>query len=61
MEEKKTLYRSSYRQTFSEFKHVSNEWMFVVGGALMSIAVALLFYTWFVVYGKINNMDTIDL
>nr|XP_049701552.1 cytochrome c oxidase subunit 4 isoform 1, mitochondrial-like [Helicoverpa armigera] len=42
-EEKKALYRASFCQTFSEFKHPTGQWKAIVGGAL--IATSFTFWT----------------
>ncbi|KRT82568.1 hypothetical protein AMK59_3949 [Oryctes borbonicus] len=41
MEEKKALYRASFRQTFSEFKAPTGEWKSVVGYSLFFISLGL--------------------
>ncbi|RZC36567.1 cytochrome c oxidase subunit IV [Asbolus verrucosus] len=41
LEEKKALYRASFRQTFAEFKAPTGEWKSVIGCGLMLISVAL--------------------
>ncbi|KAK9702526.1 Cytochrome c oxidase subunit IV [Popillia japonica] len=44
MNEKKELYRSSFCQTFAEFQYVTSDWMFVVGGVLISISAGLCLF-----------------
>lgn len=45
MEEKKTLYRASFRQTFAEFKTPSGDWKGVLGYGIFFTSLGLwLFY-----------------
>ncbi|XP_017777484.1 PREDICTED: cytochrome c oxidase subunit 4 isoform 1, mitochondrial-like [Nicrophorus vespilloides] len=44
MEEKKALYRASFKLTYSEFKAPTGEWKQIVGASLMLVSVALWFY-----------------
>ncbi|XP_067120168.1 cytochrome c oxidase subunit 4 isoform 1, mitochondrial-like [Centruroides vittatus] len=41
IEEKKTLYRASFRQTFAEMKAPTGEWKVIVGWTLCGISLAL--------------------
>ena len=41
VDEKKSLYRSQYCQTFVEFQHVGSEWMGIMGWVLIHISLAL--------------------
>lgn len=41
MDEKKSLYRSEYCQTFSEFTYIGNDWQGIIGWVLIHISVAL--------------------
>jgi len=41
IEDKKALYRASFRQTFAEFKAPTGEWKYVIGVSLAFISAAL--------------------
>lgn len=51
MEEKKALYRSSFCQTFSEFKAPTGEWKAAIGGILIAVSLALGVSLWMNKYG----------
>ncbi|OQR74724.1 cytochrome c oxidase subunit 4 isoform 1 [Tropilaelaps mercedesae] len=44
IEEKKALYRYSFRQTFAEMNAPTGDWKFAVGGSMMLIGVTFWFY-----------------
>uniref|UniRef100_A0A1W7RAP4 Cytochrome c oxidase subunit 4 n=1 Tax=Hadrurus spadix TaxID=141984 RepID=A0A1W7RAP4_9SCOR len=46
MEEKKALYRASFRQTFAEIKAPTGEWKPILAGTLTAISLALWIFMW---------------
>jgi len=46
VEEKKTLYRASFCQTYAEMRAPDGQWKTVVGGALFGIALSYWIYIW---------------
>ncbi|CAK9810411.1 Cytochrome c oxidase subunit 4 isoform 1, mitochondrial (Fragment) [Anthophora quadrimaculata] len=50
IEEKKTLYRASYCQTFSEFQAPTGEWKGQIGVALMGVAWSICLFMFFKLY-----------
>ncbi|GAB0095917.1 Cytochrome c oxidase subunit IV [Sergentomyia squamirostris] len=46
IDEKKALYRASFCQTFSEFKHPTGEWKGCIGWTLVATSIAMLFCLW---------------
>lgn len=49
-EEKKTLYRSSFRQTFAEFQAPSGKWMEIIGQALIFCSLGVWLFILFEVF-----------
>lgn len=54
IEEKKALYRASFRQTFSEFQAPSGAWKGYVGVTLMLVSFSI----WMLIILKIYGMFT---
>ena len=54
LEEKKTLYRASFCQTFAESEAHSNEFIGDFGQVFFFIGVGLWFYIWMVKFGKLE-------
>lgn len=52
IEEKKALYRATFRQTFSEFKAPSGEWKSIVGSVFILLSLALWLFYGLKVFGK---------
>ncbi|XP_013782881.1 cytochrome c oxidase subunit 4 isoform 1, mitochondrial-like [Limulus polyphemus] len=46
MDEKKTLYRASFCQTFSEMKAPTGEWKSVLAGTFVAMALTVWLYVW---------------
>lgn len=46
MEDKKALYRASFRQTFAELKAPTGEWKPIFAGTLTAISLALWLFMW---------------
>ena len=46
LDDKKALYRASFRQTFSEFQAPTGEWKAVIGMILIGISVTGLAFVW---------------
>lgn len=55
MQEKKALYRASFRQTFSEIKAPTGEWKMAIGAALIAASLAMWIAMWMKVYGMLKN------
>ncbi|KAI8433036.1 hypothetical protein MSG28_013903, partial [Choristoneura fumiferana] len=49
-EEKKALYRASFCQTFSEFKHPTGLWKLVLGGIFFTTSFTFWFITFYAHY-----------
>jgi len=58
IEEKKALYRASFRQTFSEMDAPTGEWKGIFGMTAMVIAAGLWLYLYFKVFGTFSCLDT---
>lgn len=41
LEEKRTLYRSSFRQTFAEMNAPTGEWKYIIGGVCLGVGLGL--------------------
>ncbi|KOC69754.1 Cytochrome c oxidase subunit 4 isoform 1, mitochondrial [Habropoda laboriosa] len=54
LEEKKALYRASYRQTFSEFQAPTGAWKGNVGVALLGVSFSIWLFMTFKLFGKFN-------
>lgn len=50
--EKKTLYRASFCQTFAEFQAPTGEWKLCVAGGLIAATLALWIAVWMRVFGR---------
>lgn len=50
-QEKKALYRSSFCQTYAEFKAPTGEWKLALAGGLIAIGLALWVSIWLRLYG----------
>ncbi|KAK2723243.1 hypothetical protein QYM36_001795 [Artemia franciscana] len=67
-EEKKALYRASFRQTLAEVQAPTGEWKSILGVTLFGMSVAVWFYilmkkyddTWFPVTAKSNLMGALE-
>jgi cytochrome c oxidase subunit 4 len=46
LEDKKALYRASFRQTYTEFQAPTGEWKSIVGMVLMGMSVTGLLFVW---------------
>ncbi|XP_014234404.1 cytochrome c oxidase subunit 4 isoform 1, mitochondrial-like [Trichogramma pretiosum] len=46
IEDKKQLYRASFRQTFAEMEAPSGDWKGVLGITLLGVSFSLWFYVW---------------
>lgn len=55
IQDKKTLYRASFRQTFAEIEAPTGEWKSVVGITCLGIAFSLWICVWLKHYGKQLN------
>lgn len=51
--QKKTLYRASFCQTYREFQAPTGEWKLAITGALLAATIALWFAVWMRLYGKV--------
>lgn len=56
IEEKKALYRASFRQTFAEFQAPTGEWKSVVGLGLFFISFGLWFFYGLKTFGKLYRI-----
>jgi len=45
LDEKKALYRASFRQTYAEFQAPTGEWKFIVGGILIGMSITGIMFT----------------
>lgn len=52
LHEKKALYRSSFCQTFAEFKAPTGDWKPMFSGVFIASALALIITMWLHVAGK---------
>jgi len=57
LEEKKTLYRASFCQTFAEMNAPTGDWKLMVAGVLVASSLAIWFYVWMqkYVYGPLPH------
>jgi len=53
IEEKKALYRASFRQTFSEIAAPTGEWKGNIGCALIIVSSAIWLFLYFKVFGTL--------
>jgi len=53
IEEKKALYRASFRQTFSEINAPTGQWKGLVGCPLIFISCGIWLYLYFKVFGTL--------
>jgi cytochrome c oxidase subunit 4 len=53
IEEKKALYRASFRQTFSEIAAPTGEWKGSLGCALILVSCGIWLYMYFKVFGML--------
>jgi cytochrome c oxidase subunit 4 len=51
IQEKKDLYRASFRQTFSEMEAPTGEWKGIIGMTLVLISSGLWLYLYFKIFG----------
>lgn len=58
-QEKKTLYRASFRQTFAEFKAPNGEWKLCIAGAVTALGLALWIAIWMRTYGNFVTYITV--
>lgn len=56
IEEKKALYRASFRQTFSEFQAPTGEWKGHIGIAFIGVAFSLWVVMFLKTFGKFKNV-----
>lgn len=56
IEEKKALYRASFRQTFSEFQAPSGEWKGIVGLSFIGVAFSIWVIMFLKVFGEFKNV-----
>lgn len=52
LEEKKALYRASFKLTFAEFKAPTGEWKSVIGTSMFFVALGLWMFYAMKVWGK---------
>jgi len=58
IEEKKALYRASFRQTFSEMDAPTGEWKGILGFTAMVLAGGVWLYLYFKAFGTFSCPDT---
>lgn len=51
IEEKKAIYRASFRQTFSEMEAPTGEWKGVIGLSFVVVTAGIWLYLYFKVFG----------
>lgn len=56
LEDKKSLYRASFRQTYAEFEAGDGNWKICISGIFISVTLALWYYIWLYKTGWDKNL-----